>query len=75
MSSEFDYDIKVGELIPPIGELKYYAKVSFLVEYAPPAAPRQLTPPGFEYHGVDKSTASAKARAAMEAWIDARKNP
>lgn len=75
MKREYDYDVKVRKLIPPIGEFQYFAKVSFVVEYAPPDSPRELTPPAGEYYGADESTAHAKAVAAMETWINDRKNP
>ena len=69
MAVRFDYDIDLDQLIPPMGGMRYVAKVAILVRRDAAGTTTRLLSPVGEYYGHDEGEARAKARSAIEAWI------
>jgi hypothetical protein len=68
--SDYEYEIEVRRLIPPIGKLDHYAKLAIFARRKAEGGVDHLPSPIGEVYGHSYSEAWSKARTAVEKWID-----
>ena len=72
MKSEYEYEVDVNPLRPPLGTLTHVGKLGLFIRRDKDGKVTHLPSPVGEVYGHDTSEAHRKARDAIDAWIAAQ---
>jgi hypothetical protein len=72
MSDQYDYEIAVEKLNPPMGSKRFAAKLAFMVRLKEAGQSERLYPNLGEHWGVTEQEAEDKVKRSVEEWIKSR---